>query len=60
MTESITSIGHACAVLNRPYAIVQRAVTTLGIKPAVYINGVAHLADDDVERVRLHLDREAK
>lgn len=54
-TQSITSIGHACAVLNRPFAPVQRAIAELGIRPAVTINGVVHLADEDVDRIRQHL-----
>ena len=54
-TQNITSIGHACCVLQRPFASVQRAIEQLHIKPAVHINGVAHLDDADVERIREHL-----
>lgn len=57
-TTNITSIGHACAVLNRPFALVKSAADALKIKPAVHINGVAHYDDADVERMRRHLAKQ--
>jgi hypothetical protein len=59
-TQSITSIGHACCVLQRPFATIERAIAVLNIKPACHINGVAHLDDADVERIAKHLDGESK
>ncbi len=54
-TQSITSIGHACAVLNRPFAVVKRAMADLNLKPSLYVNGVAHYDDADVDKAREHL-----
>jgi hypothetical protein len=54
---SISSIGHICSTLQRPYGTIRKALEALQITPTVVINCVAHYSDDDVERLREHLER---
>ncbi|MEI8373758.1 MAG: hypothetical protein WCJ35_13100 [Planctomycetota bacterium] len=50
-TKHLESVGHLCQVFQRPYAAVRRALDEIGAQPALVINGVAHYAEGDVERV---------
>ena len=54
----ISSVGHICAALQRPYGTIRKAIEELGLTPAVIINMVAHYADDDVEKIREHLQKQ--
>jgi hypothetical protein len=50
-TQHLETIGHACTTLQRPYGVIRRALAELGVEPAMVLNGVAHYAESDVERV---------
>jgi len=50
-TRHLESIGHLCASLQKPYATIRRAIDTLGIVPAVTINGIDHFDGEQCERI---------
>jgi hypothetical protein len=58
-TQHLESVGHICTTLQRPYGVIRRTLAELGVEPAMVLNGVAHYAEADVERVaeRLQEDR---
>jgi hypothetical protein len=49
--KQLESIGHLCASLQSPHARIAHAVKSLGIEPAVTINGIPHFDGDQCERI---------
>jgi hypothetical protein len=54
-TTSIVSVGALSARVNVPLSRVLRAVEILGIRPAMEIDEIAYLDQDDAQRVAEHL-----
>ncbi len=50
-TNNVESIGHLSARCNAPLTHVLRAIDTLGIRPALVVDDVAHLSEHDAQRV---------
>ena len=50
-TQHLESVGHICASLQKPLGVIRRALAELEVEPAMVLNGVAHFAEADVERV---------
>ena len=59
-TQRLESIGHICATLQKPYGVIRRTLADVGAEPAVVLNGVAHYAEADVERVAERLEAKAR
>jgi hypothetical protein len=59
-TSNMASMGFICQMLQRTPGTVRRAIEDLRITPTVVINTRAHYADEDVERIREHIERESK
>lgn len=53
-TDTINSIGHTCQILQRPFGPVKKAAEQLKLTPVLYINGIAHFSDHQVETLRRH------
>jgi hypothetical protein len=56
----LSSIGFVCQTLQQPPGTIRRAAESLGIKPALCINGVAHYDDEQVAAIREQLQSEGK
>lgn len=57
-TQSLTTLGCLCQMLQRSPDTIRKAMQELSITPAMIINMRAHYADEDVERIREHLARQ--
>ena len=56
-TQHLESVGHICASLQKPLGVIRRTLAELGAEPAMVLNGVAHYAEADVERVAERLEQ---
>jgi hypothetical protein len=52
---SVIGIGRACGMLRVMPDRIDSAAGDLKILPAIFINGIAHYHESDLERIRLHL-----
>lgn len=55
MSNSIISIGQAAQLLQAMPSRISAAAIELHIEPAMRINGIAHFAETDLERIAAHL-----
>jgi hypothetical protein len=53
--QHLESIGHLCQSLQSPVARIQRAVESLGVRPAMTINGIPHYDGPQCEQIALAL-----
>jgi hypothetical protein len=54
-TLNVESVGHLSARAGVPLGRVLRAVEALGVRPALVVDDVLHLAETDAQRVAEHL-----
>jgi hypothetical protein len=51
----LSSLGHACVLLQQMPGAIRKAAEELGIVAVVVIDGREHFTAEDVERIRQHL-----
>ncbi len=52
---NVESVGHLSARCNAPLSRITKAVAALGIAPALVVDDVPHLTEDDAQRVAEHI-----
>jgi hypothetical protein len=57
---NVESVGHLSARCNAPLSRVLRAVAALGVRPALVVDDVQHLAESDAQRVAEHIAGQGK
>jgi hypothetical protein len=58
--QHLESLAHLSASLQAPYSRIAKAVESLGVKPAVTINGIPHFDGESCERIAEHLQAEPR
>ena len=58
MAENLTTIVSLCATYQQSYAKLQRLIETLGLEPALVLNGVGYYSESDIEALAAALRSE--